>query len=113
MPAVDLVIQYLDIFFSGENLTELYDIFSADLKFHGPWINCTSPREYIESLQEDPPEECSYEIIHIFEKNNYVNIIYRFKKPGITTLMSQLFEVHNEKIVAIQLIFDSATFKEG
>lgn len=112
MPAADLVIQYLDIFFSGENLNGLYDIFSEDLQFDGPLINCTSAREYIESLQAVPPKECSYEILHIFEKDDYVNILYRFKKPGIETLMSQLFEVRNEKISAIQLIFDSAAFNK-
>ena len=112
MPAAELAIQYLDIFFSGENLTGLYDLFSENLQFDGPLLNCNSAREYIENLQAAPPKECSYKILHIFEKDDYANIIYRFKKPGIVTLMSQLFQVRDNKIIAIQLIFDSGAFNK-
>lgn len=113
MPTLDLAHQYLEIFFSGKNLNRLYDLFSEDLQFDGPLLKCTTARDYIESLKASPAKNCTYEILHVFEKGAFVNIIYHFSKPGITTLMSQLFEIHENKITSIKLIFDTHPFRQG
>ncbi|WP_455208502.1 nuclear transport factor 2 family protein [Kaarinaea lacus] len=110
MSALDLVFRYMEIFFSGMELDRLQDILHDDLKFRGPLYQFNSAREYIASLQADPPFDCSYKIVHAFEKENAVNLLYNFSKPGISTIVSQLFEVRDGKIINIVLIFDSVAF---
>ena len=110
MSALDLALQYMQIFYSGKELDRLSSILHADLKFRGPLFQFDTAWEYIASIKADPPVACSYRILHTFEKENVVNLLYDFYKPGITTTMSQLFEVRNDKIIRIVLIFDSAVF---
>ena len=85
----------------------------SDLKFRGPLLQFDTARDYIASLKADPPVDCNYRILHTFEKENIANLFYNFSKPGSTTIMSQLFEVQNDKITRIVLIFDSAVFAEN
>ena len=112
MSALDLAFRYMEIFFSGKELDRLQGILHDDLKFRGPLYQFNSAREYIASLQADPPIDCSYKIFHAFEKENVVNLLYNFEKPGISAIMSQLFEVRDSKIINIVLIFDSAAFTD-
>jgi len=100
----------MEIFYSGKELDRLGEILHDSLQFRGPLYQFDSARQYIASLIDDPPTDCSYRILHTFEKDDTVNLIYDFSKPGITTTMSQLFKVVDNKIVHIELIFDSAVF---
>lgn len=106
----ELALKYLDIFYNNKPLDELYSIFVDDLIFEGPFIKTYSAHEYINSLKNAPPKDSSYRLINLFEKDEYINVIYEFTKGNISTLMSQLFEMKNEKIISIKLIFDSSVF---
>ncbi len=105
-----LALKYLEIFFSGQDLYRLKDLFAPDLEFTGPFHRFNNRDDYVNSLIDDPPNECGYQLLHIFEGDNRVNLIYQFSKPGITTPMSQLFEVHEGRIRRILLIFDTGPF---
>lgn len=102
---------YMEIFFSGRDLDRLYSIVADDLRFTGPLYHFASAREYVESLKADPPVDCHYELRHTFEHGPWVNLIYEFFKPTVRADMSQLFEVRDEKIIRILLIFDTGRFQ--
>ncbi|WP_455197484.1 hypothetical protein [Kaarinaea lacus] len=110
MSALGLALRYMEIFYSGKELDRLEEILHDSLQFRGPLYQFDSARQYIASLKDDPPTDCSYRILHTFEKDDTVNLIYDFSKPGITTTMSQLFKVVDNKIAYIKLIFDSEVF---
>ena len=110
MTPLELALRYMEIFFSGHNLDRLEDILHEDCQFRGPFYQFNSARDYIDSLESDPPVDCGYKIIHSFEQGDVVNLVYYFSKPGVSTIMSQLFQVNENKITSIVLIFDSAAF---
>lgn len=110
MTPLELALGYMDIFFSGEDLDRLEAILDTGCQFRGPFYQFDSAQEYIASLKADPPVDCNYKIIHSFEQNNVVNLIYYFSKPDFSTMMSQLFQVLDNKITSMVLIFDSAAF---
>lgn len=102
--------RYLDIFYGGRPLDELYEILAPKLRFEGPLATFDSAEAYIDALKADPPAGMRYQLIQSFKKGNSVNLIYDFEKGSIKTRMSQLFVVEGDKISRIQLIFDSAVF---
>lgn len=104
---VQLAHRYLITLFSMQDIDSLADILDDDLHFQGPLYTFTSAHDYIESLKTSPPKDCTYEILHTFEKDDTINLIYRFSKPAVTTIMSQFFEIKNGKIAKILLIFDT------
>ncbi len=106
----DLALRYMEIFFSGKDLDRLGTILHEEFQFRGPLYQFDSAQDYIASLKADPPANCSYNIIYSFEQVNLVNLIYEFSKPGVATVMSQLFGVLDNKISNIELIFDSGAF---
>jgi len=107
---IDLAYRFLDIFFSGRDFDRLFDILADDLKFSGPFCEFTSAQEYVASIEVQPPIECTYQVLYVFEGASVVNLIYEFSKPETQAKISQLFEVKDGKIVTILLIFDSAQF---
>ena len=52
----------------------------------------------------------NYEIIKLFEDEKNVCLIYQFYKEGVPVPMAQLFEVEDEKIKKILLIFNTKAF---
>ena len=106
----DLALRYMEIFFSGRDFKRLYETLADDMQFSGPLYQFDSAQAYIESLHSNPPVGCTYELLHIFEKGSWVNLIYEFSKPNVRTKMSQLFEIRNQKISQILLIFDTRAF---
>ena len=110
MTPLDLSLHYLEILFSGKDLDRLETILHEELQFRGPFYQFDSAQEYITSLKTDPPLGWSYKIIHAFEQDNIVNLVNYFSKPGVNTIMSQLFQVIDNKITNMVLIFDSAAF---
>lgn len=107
----ELALAYLDIFCDGTELERLRDLFAPDLRFSGPFVEFDSAGAYIESLLHNPPQDCRADILHVFEQENRVNLIYRFSRPGLSTLMSQVFEVRGGRITRIILIFDTGPFR--
>lgn len=110
MKQLDVVQKYFDILFLQEDLNELKTIFAKDLKFTGPFFQFNSADEYINSLLSDPPIGFGYEVIEIFEKENKISVFYQFTKDDISTPMAQLFELKDNLIQKILLLFNSADF---
>lgn len=110
MPGIELVNGYMEIVFSGRNLERLYDLLSEDLKFRGPLFTFDSAHDYIQSLLYDPPLKFKYEILETQQTDNEVRLIYRFSKPGVSTLMIQYFTIREDKICRIKLEFGPAVF---
>ena len=105
-----MALRYLNIFYSGENIGHLNDVLAEDLSFSGPLYKFNTAKDYINSLKKDPPRGMSYQIIKSFEDKNSACIIYKFYKGNISTTMAQIFEVKDEKISKINLIFDTKAF---
>jgi len=110
MKPLDLALKYMDIFFSGKDLNQLSQIFSKDITFDGPIFKFNSAKSYLQALKKDPPQGMNYKIIKVFEQDSSVCLFYQFSKPGISLPMAQLFEIENNKISKILLIFDTSVF---
>ncbi|MEE9230590.1 MAG: hypothetical protein V3U86_07785 [Acidobacteriota bacterium] len=82
-------------------------LFAEDFSFRGPLYEFDSAEDYINSLKSNPPHGFADEIIGSFENSSSACLIYRFTKPGVSTLMAQLFEVSDDKICKIWLVFDT------
>ena len=111
MKPLDLALQYMDSFFGEKPIEELATILDEHCSFVGPFHTSDTADAYIASLQKSPPDNVHYEIIRAYQDVNSACIIYQFLKSDISTPMAQLFEVRNEKICSIQLIFDTGVFR--
>lgn len=110
MQPLQLAQRYLEIFFSGKNMERLLDLFQPDLSFEGPFLKTRSAQEYVQSLKADPPIGLDYKILSSYESESSACIIYKFSKPGISTVMVQQFEVKEGRIAKILLVFDTRDF---
>ncbi|MCU7933218.1 MAG: nuclear transport factor 2 family protein [Candidatus Thiodiazotropha sp. (ex Codakia rugifera)] len=110
MTPLELANRYMEIFYGGESLDALASLFSDKFSFKGPFYEFNTAEEYIESLIANPPKELGYKIIEAYENNTSACLVYQFSKPGISTIMSQIFEVSNGKISRILLVFDTRAF---
>ncbi|MCO6490660.1 MAG: hypothetical protein J5I98_19750 [Phaeodactylibacter sp.] len=113
MKPIELAQKYLEIFYSGKNPGQLYGILADDLRFQGPFYHFSSARGYVERLKADPPVGCAFELLYVFHDDEKANLICRFRKGDVTTLMSQLFECGHGRIKRILLIFDGNAFREN
>jgi hypothetical protein len=110
MSSLDVVMKYMEIFYSGHKLERLHEVLADDLEFSGPFFTCNSSKKYVDSLISDPPIECNYHLLNTFEQDNCINLIYMFYRGTIVITMSQLFKVHDNRINHITLIFDTRPF---
>jgi len=110
MRPLELAYQYMDIVFENGKISDLQDIFTNNLKFNGPLFQFNNAVDYITSLENDPPEDFEYEIIQSFENESSACLIYKFSKPGISTIITQIFEIADDKISEIILVFDTKAF---
>ena len=80
MKALDLAMQYMEIFYSGSDIETLSPLFANDFFFEGPFFHFDSAKGYLDSLRKNPPKDMKYEIIYSFEKENCACLIYQFSK---------------------------------
>ncbi|WP_346755116.1 hypothetical protein [Splendidivirga corallicola] len=111
MTPLQLALKYMDIVFSNGDMMQLKGILAQDLVFNGPFHQSNTAKDYIDSMVEAPPEDFEYKLIQSFETASSACLIYEFIKPGVSTTMAQVFEIKNDKIIEIQLIFDTAAFQ--
>lgn len=111
MKALDLAMQYMEIFYSGSDIETLSPLFANDFIFEGPFFHFDSAKGYLDSLRKNPPKDMNYEIIYSFEKENCACLIYQFSKKDKSTPMAQVFDLSGDKIHKIILIFDTSTFR--
>lgn len=110
MRPLELALTYMEIVFDGKDVAALRSLLAPDCVFKGPFYEFDTAKAYIESLEADPPEGFEYRILEVFESESSACLIYQFSKPGISIPMAQLFEVTEDKISKILLIFDTGAF---
>lgn len=111
MTPLELVEKYMECVFKTGDLVALKNILSDNLEFRGPFFRFDSAHEYVISLQNDPPKNFEYEIVKTFSDNESVCLVYQFSKPGVSTIMTQIFETNQGKICSILLVFDTGVFQ--
>jgi DNA-directed RNA polymerase specialized sigma subunit len=110
MKPIELAKKYMNCIFKSGDFFELQSILADNLHFRGPYYEFNKAQDYIKSLEFDRPKDFNYKIIQTLEDNNKVCLVYRFYKPRVETIITQIFEVKNSKIIRIILVFDSGVF---
>lgn len=100
----------MELVFSGGNAEALRPLLADNFSFRGPLYRYDSAEEYITAMASDPLKSASYRIIRSFKSDDAACLIYQFTKPGVSTPMTQLFEVSDGRIFRVRLMFDSAAF---
>ena len=109
---LNLAIKYMEIFYDGGDFEELREYLADDLVFEGPFYFYDNANEYIDAMQADPPKGFVYELLRQYEVATSACLIYKFSKPGVSTIMVQTFQIDlKNKISRILLVFDTAQFK--
>ena len=111
MSPTELAKIYMMSFFGEKPVEEMRSILMDDLKFTGPFYKYNTAEDYIQSLKENMPvDDVSYEILQEYENENSCCLVYQSSKQGVDETMAQLFEVNENKITRIRLIFDASKF---
>jgi len=110
MSPLELANQYMAIIYGQQDLALLGQLLADDCHFKGPFYEFNSAEAYIASLKAAPPDDFEYEIIAAYENDSSACLVYQFKRQTISTPMAQVFEVSNNQITGILLIFDSSAF---
>lgn len=108
---LELAEKYMNCVFRTGDLEELRNLLSDDLQFRGPFFSFDSANDYVNSLRKDPPENFEYEVIKSYSDEFSACLVYRFSKPGVSTVMTQTFETTHGKISSILLVFDTGAFQ--
>ena len=107
---IDIAKDYMNSFFGLSPLEEMKSLLAEDLIFDGPILKSATAKEYLNSLRENPPEDVHYVLENAYEDENSACLIYIFSKPGVETRMAQTFEITDDKISKIKLVFDTNAF---
>ena len=108
MRPIELGQQCIDIIFNKGDFELLKPILAEDCKFRGPLYSFETAKDYIKALKADPPKDFKYEIINAYEDYCSSCLVYEFNKKGKSTIMTQVFEIENDKIQNIFLVYDTA-----
>lgn len=107
---IDLAVSYMNSFFGQAPLEEMNSLLADDMHFEGPFHKSSTAKEYFDTLKENPPEDVNYVLEKTYHDEHSVCLIYVFSKPGVETRMVQTFEITDEKISEIKLVFDTSAF---
>lgn len=103
----DVAMEYIRCFCAGD-IDGLEPLLATELSFTG--TNHTyayaSASEYLNSLRNDPPEECGYEVLSVTENEGFVAVFYEYQKPKQVMQIAQLFKIKDHKIYEVLLVFD-------
>ena len=91
MEPLDLAIKYMEIFYDGGDFEELREYLSIDLVFEEPFYSYDNANDYIVAMQADPPKGFTYKLLRQYEDATSACLIYKFSKPGVSTIMVQTF----------------------
>ena len=105
----DIALEFIKSFCNA-NINALEPLLAADLQFKGPFHNFKSSKDYLESLSNDPPEKCQYNVLSVTENRESVVLFYKYQKPDCTILIAQLFKIDDQRIKEIVLVFDTREF---
>ena len=112
MTPLELANIYMDAVYKTGDFDNLKEVLADDFIFRGPLYKFDTANDYIEAMQTAPPKGFEYSLLNSYENNSSACLIYEFSKPGVSTIMTQTFEIDNGKIKSILLIFDTAAFEQ-
>jgi hypothetical protein len=101
----EVVLAYIRRFCVGD-IDGMEPLIAPDLRFDGTFHQYLSRAAYLDSLRNDPPEKCGYEVISLTEGGDNVAVFYNYKKPDRVIKIAQLFKIKNQKISEVLLVFD-------
>ena len=104
--------KYMASFYGEVPIERMEPLLADNFTFKGPFFEFDSAEAYLKSLKTDTPIDVKYHILETYEKENSACLIYKFSKTGVETIMAQTFEVSDDKITKIELIFDTKAFAE-
>ena len=107
---LELAESYMKSFFGQAPLEMMSALFAVDLEFEGPFYQSSTAKQYMDRLREDPPVDVHYVMERAYEDQNSACLIYLFSKTGVETRMVQTFEIADDKIQKIRLLFDTNAF---
>ncbi len=105
----EVAMEFLRCFCAGD-INGLVPLLAEDLQFTGPFHHCSSSDAYLDSLKNDPPEQCGYRVFSVMEGGDSVSIYYDYEKSDGALTIAQLFTFKNQKIGEILLVFDGRGF---
>lgn len=105
----EVAMEFLRCFCAGD-LDGLAALLAEDLQFKGPFHHCSSSDAYLDTLKNDPPEQCSYRILSVTESGDRVSIFYDYEKRAGTITIAQSFTLRDHRISEILLVFDGRGF---
>jgi len=102
----DIALEFLRCF-CAVDLAGLAPLLAKDLRLRGPLYRFDSRDSYLDSLKDDPPEECTYRVLSVTESKDCVSLYYDYDKRDRTITIAQLFRFENQRICEMLLVFDS------
>jgi hypothetical protein len=105
----EIAMAYLRCFCEGD-VEGMEPLLAPDLRVTGTLHTFESRKEYLDSLREDPPEECGYNVLGVTENEDSVALFYEYQKPDGLVQIAQLFRVRNQRIHEMLLVFDGRGF---
>jgi hypothetical protein len=94
--------------FCRNDLESLTHLLTEDFKLTGPFYQFNSRRAYLSHLEQDPPQNSSFNIIKIFADDEAVCLFYEYFKPQGSTIIAQLYKFRGNQIAEILLVFDGS-----
>lgn len=105
----EVAMEFVRCFCAGE-LNRLASLVTEDLQFKGPFHQCRSRDAYLDTLKNDPPEQCGYRILSVTESGDRVSIFYDYERRAGAITIAQSFTLRDQKIREILLVFDGRGF---
>ena len=105
----DVALEFVKCFCSGD-VKALVPLLAADLQLIGPLYQFNSADAYVDSLENDPPEQCGYRVLSITENEDSVSIYYDYERNEREITIAQLFKFKNQQIIEMRLVFDGRGF---
>ena len=75
----EVAMEFLRCFCAGD-VDGLASLLAEDFQSNGPFYNFSSAEEYLDSLRNDPPEQCGYRVLSLTEGGDSVSIYYDYEK---------------------------------
>ena len=111
MKSIDLAMKYMEIIYETGGIQKLRKFLADDFLFEGPLNTYHNADDYISDMQLNLPKKFAYKILNQYSDESSACLIYKFSKPGITTMIAQTFEINSQnKINKILLVFDTRPF---
>ncbi len=105
----EIAMEYLRRFCAGD-VEGLEPLLAPELRFSGTFHTFHSRKEYLDTLKENPPEECGYRVVSVTENEDSVALFYEYQKPGGVLQIAQLFKMRSNRIQEVLLVFDGRGF---